>query len=116
MLNRKRGRTQNTNESSTFNKKEEFEEDGDLYQNEDIQIMTDDEEEAQNKDKDNLRVTQGKEILVNTMINPYKINKGLELLEKIQEKRKNSKLDLNMKNQKKQINGYYLNIIIQLKM
>ena len=84
------------NELSTFNKKEEFEEDADLYQNEDIQIMTDDEEEARNKDKDNLRVTQGKEILVNTMINPYKINKGLELLEKIQEKRKNSKLDLNM--------------------
>jgi len=30
------------------------------------------------------------------MVNPYKINKGLELLEKIQEKRKNSKLDLNL--------------------
>ena len=85
-----------TNELSTFNKKEEFDDEGDLYQNEDIQIMTDEEDENQDKDKDNIRITQGKEITNNTMTNPYKINKGLELLEKIQEKRKNSKLDLNL--------------------
>ena len=77
------------------NKKEnsyEEEEEKDLYQNEDIKIMTDDEEA-----QDNLRITQGKEI-INTKINPDKINKGLELLEKIQKKRNSNKLGLNFIN------------------
>ena len=82
------------------NKKEnsyEEEDEKDLYQNEDIKIMTDDEEA-----QDNLRITQGKEI-INTKINPDKINKGLELLEKIQKKRNSNKLGLNFINTMKMI-------------
>ena len=95
------------NELPNMNKKEEYEE-GDLYQNEDIQIMTDEEEQEQ----DNLRITQGKEIInnINNIIIPDKINKGLELLEKIQEKRKNNILELsnnNNPNDPLNLNEYY---------
>ena len=77
-------------------KKEELDDEGDLYQNEDVKIMTDDEDQSEKEEK-NLRITQGKEI-GNNIINPDKINKGLELLEKIQEKRIYNKFETNLEN------------------
>ena len=86
----------NNNNSKSQTKKEDLDDEGDLYQNEDIKIMTDDEEQDVNEE-DNLRITQGKEI-VNNIINPDKINKGLELLEKIQEKRIHNKFEQSLEN------------------
>ena len=94
--------------TSINNNKEESEGEGDLYQNEDIKIMTDDEIDDI-KDENNLRITRGKEI-VSSVINPEKINKGLELLEKLHEKRKSTKFELSLDskdNQEK--NEIYLN-------
>ena len=80
-------------EINNVNKKENIFEEADLYQNDDIQIMTDEEEENI-KEKNEMRITYGKEI--GNL--PYKINKGLELLEKIQEKRKMNKFEINLDN------------------
>jgi len=80
-------------EIRNVNKKENIFEEADLYQNDDIQIMTDEEEENI-KEKNEMRITYGKEI--GNL--PYKINKGLELLEKIQEKRKMNKFEINFDN------------------
>ena len=80
-------------EIKNVNKKENIFEEADLYQNDDIQIMTDEEEENI-KEKNEMRITYGKEI----SNFPYKINKGLELLEKIQEKRKSKKIEINLDN------------------
>ena len=87
--------TQNIN-NNNLNKKEELYDEGDLYQNDDVQIMTDDEDQSI-KEENNLKITQGKEI-GNNIINPEKINKGLELLEKIQEKRINNKYETYLEN------------------
>ena len=71
-------------EFSTINKKEDFDEYDE--QNEDIKIMTDDEEDDINSERE--QITKGKEIEF-----PEKINKGFELLEKIQEKRKKNNIE-----------------------
>ena len=86
----------NNNNFKSQTNKEELDDEGDLYQNEDIKIMTDDEEQSE-KEENNLRITQGKEI-GNVIINPEKINKGLELLAKIQEKRIYNKFEKNLEN------------------
>ena len=81
------------NELTNTNNKKDISDKEDEFQNEDIKIMTDDEEVPEN----NIKITQGKEI-INSKINPDKINKGLKLLEKIQEKRNTNNIGLNFIN------------------
>ena len=89
--NEKEGNIQDQNKETKMieNQDEQTKNQDEQTKNQDEQTKNQyDDNNEQDKDKDNIRITQGKEITNNTMTNPYKINKGLELLEKIQEKRR----------------------------